>query len=575
MKGRHWLLALLLAVPVPSWATAAAVQESGICSDGQPFLRVWPRKDDGYIVLSRRYVRQEDEWRRIRDVNRRRSVQVGRSVMIPLDLLTDEYRHRVLVSVFPEDRFAGGYWIHKLGQKPARRCRETLENLSTWFTGSDGMEADLGELNGRTRAGRATGKMVRIPREMLLPVFVPQEAVGTVELSYGEDPQGPYALYRLKPGEALYSSVVIRFTGNLDAQEVNQMATEIAQRNNIRDVRSIPVGFAVRIPRELLLPRYLPQGDPRRAAWEARLSESARFRTNVRARRLAGVHVILDAGHGGVDVGTTQDGMDEDEYVYDVMCRIKRRLERDTDAMTLVTIEDRDTGYEIRNLETLSRDRNEIIRTTPPYPPLDPDRRAMGVNLRWYLANSFYRRLVERGIDPDKIVFVSLHADSLHPSLRGAMAYIPGGKYRTRRYGNGNSLYSRFEEVRDQTYVSFDAKTRARSEGVTRQFAQQLMRSFRNANIPVHRYEPVRDHVVRRGRSWVPAVIRCSEVPLSLLLELVNLSNSQDRSRLRDPDFREQLARGFVDALLAYYGTELPATTVSRWPASEALAGQD
>ena len=143
------------------------------------------------------------------------------------------------------------------------------------------------------------------------------------------------------------------------------------------------------------------------------------------------------------------------------------------------------------------------------------------------------------------------------------MVYIPGAKYRTRRYGNGNSLYSRFEEVRDQTYVSFDAKTRARSEGVTRQFAQQLMRSFRNANIPVHQYEPVRDHVVRRGRSWVPAVIRCSEVPLSLLLELVNLSNSQDRSQLRDPDFREQLARSFVDALLAYYGAELPATTVS------------
>ncbi|TDI13293.1 MAG: hypothetical protein E2P04_03590 [Acidobacteria bacterium] len=575
MKGRYWLLALLLTVPIPSWTTAAAVQESGICSDGQPFLRVWPRKDDGYIVLSRRYVRQQDHWRRIRDVNRKRSVQVGRSVKIPLDLLTDQYRRRVLVSVFPEDRFAGGYWIHQLGQKPARRCRETLENLSTWFTGSDEMEQDLGELNGRTRAGRAPGKTVRIPREMLLPVFVPQETVSPVELTYGEDPQGPYALYRLKPGEALYSSVVIRFTGNLDAQEVNQMATEIARRNNIRDVRSIPVGFAVRIPRELLLPRYLPEGDPRRVAWKARRSASSRFRTDVRARRLAGVHVILDAGHGGVDVGTTQNGMDEDEYVYDVMCRIKRLLERDTDAMTLVTIEDSNTGYEIRNLETLSRDRNEVIRTTPPYPPLDPDRRAMGVNLRWYLANSFYRRLVERGVDPDKIVFVSLHADSLHPSLRGAMVYIPGGKYRTRRYGNGNSLYRRFEEVRDQTYISFDAKTRARSEGVARQFAEQLMRSFRNANLPVHRYEPVRDHVVRRGRSWVPAVIRCSEVPLSLLLELVNLSNTQDRAQLRDPDFRERLAHGFVDALLAYYGTESPATTASRSPVSKALAGQD
>jgi N-acetylmuramoyl-L-alanine amidase len=575
LKRRHWLLALVLVVAAPSWAAAATAQESGICSDGQPFLKVWPKKDDGYIVMSRRYTRQEDDWRRIRDVNRRSSVQLGRWVKIPLDLLTEKYRHRALMSVFPEDRFAGGYWMHPLGQKPARRCRETLENLSTWFTGSNRMEEDLGELNGRTRSGRATGRVVRIPREMLLPVFVPQEAVSAVELSYGEDEHGPYALYRLQPGEALYSSVVIRFTGNLDAQEVNQIVTEIAQRNNIRDVRSLPVGFAVRIPRELMLPRYLPQGDPRRAAWEASRSESSRFRTDVRARRLAGVHVILDAGHGGVDVGTTQHGMDEDEYVYDVMCRIKRRLDRDTDAMTLVTIEDRHTGYEARDLEILSRDRNEIIRTTPPYQPLDPDRRAMGVNLRWYLANSFYRRLVERGVDGDKIVFVSLHADSLHPSLRGAMAYIPGGKYRTRRYGNGNSLYSRFEEVRDQTYISFDAKARTRSEGVSRQFAEQLMRSFRNAGLPVHRYEPVRDHVIRRGRSWVPAVIRCSEVPLSLLLELVNLSNSEDRAHLRDPDFREQLARGFVDALLAYYRSDLQDVTASRLPATEAVAGQD
>lgn len=575
MKLRHWLLAVLLAVAASSWVTAARVPESGICSDGQPFLKIWPRQDDGYIVLSRRYTEEDDAWRQIRDVNRRRSVQVARWVKIPLDLLTDQYRRQVLVSVFPEDRFANGHWVHPLGQKPALRCRETLKNLSAWFTGSEKMEKDLGELNGRTKDGRATGRVVRIPREMLLSVFAPQQPAGKAELSYGADAQGPYALYRLKSGEALYSSVVIRFTGNLDAQEVNQLAAEIAQRNNIRDVRSIPVGFAVRIPRDLLLPRYLPQGDERRAAWEARLDETSRFRTEVRARRLAGVHVILDAGHGGIDVGTTQHGMDEDEYVYDVMCRIKRRLERNTDAMTLVTIEDRETGYTVRDLEILSRDRNEVIRTTPPYQPLDPNQRAMGVNLRWYVANSFFRRLVARGVDPDKIVFVSLHADSLHPSLRGAMAYIPGSKYRTRRYGNGNSDYSRFEEVRDQTYISFDAQTRTRSEGVARQFAEVLMSTFRSANIPVHRYEPVRDHVIRRGRSWVPAVIRCSEVPLSLLLELVNMSNSLDRSQLRNPDFREQLARSFVDALLTYYGTQQPDTTVSRRDGQIAMAGQD
>src|SRR5256885_11217725 len=29
----------------------------------------------------------------------------------------------------------------------------------------------------------------------------------------------------------------------------------------------------------------------------------------------------------------------------------------------------------------------------------------------------------------EKVVFLSIHADSLHPSLRGAMIYIPGERY--------------------------------------------------------------------------------------------------------------------------------------------------
>jgi N-acetylmuramoyl-L-alanine amidase len=552
-----WLLAAIL---LP-WASPAAAKETGTCSGGEPYLKVWPRRDDGYIVLARRYATKEDSWRQIRRDNRNRAVQVGRTVKIGLDLLAPEYRHLVLTTLFPDDRYLHGHWEHKVGQKPARRCKETLQNLASWFTGNSGMAADLKQLRGRGDPGR--GEVVRIPREMLLASFIPEDDPEAVEIAYGEDDQGPYALYRLKSGEALYSSVVIRLTGRLDAEEVNQLVEEIARRSGIRNVRSIPVGFAVKIPRHLLLPKYLPQDDPARLAYESRLTESSRFRTDVRARRLQGVHVILDAGHGGVDVGTTKNGMDEDEYVYDVMCRIKRLLERDTDAMTLTTIEDQATGFEVRNMEKLPRDRNEEIRTTPPYQPLSPDRRAMGVNLRWYLANSFYRRLVDGGVDPDKIVFASLHADSLYPTLQGAMVYIPGSKYRTRRYGNGNATYSQFREVRDHTYVSFNKKERIRSEGVARQFADQLVRSMRKARVPVHRYEPVRDHVIRRKRSWVPAVIRCSEVPLSVLVELVNLNNAEDRARLRDPDFRERLARSFVDALLAYYGTSGASDTAS------------
>ena len=69
--------------------------------------------------------------------------------------------------------------------------------------------------------------------------------------------------------------------------------------------------------------------------------------------------------------------------------------------------------------------RGHAVLTTPPYPIEDA---RVGVNLRWYLANSVYRRAVQAGNDPQKVVFLSIHADSLHPSLRGAMAYIPAAE---------------------------------------------------------------------------------------------------------------------------------------------------
>ncbi|MGD8377174.1 MAG: N-acetylmuramoyl-L-alanine amidase [Acidobacteriota bacterium] len=557
------LLLLLAATPAAAHHTDAV----GGCLGGGPALFVPPRNGDGYIHLAQRYARPGVRWREIRNANGRRAVQVGRRVGIPLDLLDPGLRPYLLRSLFPADGYRDGAWVHVTGQESARRCKENSALFAEWFAGDPSLGGDLARLNDVSTGSLPGNTRVRIPREMLLAAFVPEDAGEEPVLAFGEDDQGAFAVYRLRPGEALYTSVVIRFTGRLDADEVNQLAREIAARSGIDDVRGIPIGYPIRIPRELLAPRHLPEGDPARIEWERDRTEVARHRVQARARRLGGVHVILDAGHGGVDVGTTKQGMDEDEYVYDVMCRIKRRLERDTDAMVLTTIEDRVTGYDVRDVKVLSRDRNEWIRTTPPYQPEDPNLRAMGVNLRWYLANSFYRRLVDRGIDPEKIVFVSLHADSLHPTISGAMVYIPGEKYRRGRYGSGQAVYADFEEVREKIYVKFDRGERLRAEGMSRQFAAELVRALEVESIPVHRYEPVRDHVIRRKRSWVPAVIRCSETPLSLLVELVNLNNAGDRERMQDPEFRERLAGAFVNGLEEFYrastGPEIPAARAS------------
>src|SRR5207244_7358188 len=142
----------------------------------------------------------------------------------------------------------------------------------------------------------------------------------------------PYAVYRLQRGEALYSSVAIRFTGRVYANDVGDVVERVVRFNGIDDVARIPVGYAVKIPMSLLLPEYLPPDDPTRLAAEYSKRASAKLARRARASGLSGVRVILDAGHGGRDAGTTPDDVWGSTCVYDVMFRLKRLLEKQSAA---------------------------------------------------------------------------------------------------------------------------------------------------------------------------------------------------------------------------------------------------
>jgi N-acetylmuramoyl-L-alanine amidase len=387
-------------------------------------------------------------------------------------------------------------------------------------------------------------------------------AEGAEDLTYGSDDEGPYAIYHLKKGEALYSAVVVRYTGRIDAQDVNDLAFAIARRSGIQDVTDIPIGFEVRIPVSDLLPEYLPRDDPRRRAWEAHQAEVDRYTNRARGPNLRGVAVILDAGHGGLDRGASHNGVWEHDYVYDILCRIKARLEKETEARVLSTIRDRKGGFAVQETTRLTRSQAEILLTDPPFTLQSG---AASVNLRWYLTNSYFRRLVAEGYDPLKIVFTSLHADARHSSLRGAMVYVPGEEYRRGRYGYGGAVYTRHSEVREKRYVSFTRAERERSEGLSRQFARRLTASFRDRGVPVHPFLPVRERIIRRGRSWVPAVLRCSEVPVQILVEVSNLNNPTDSRLLADPAYRQRVADAYVESLRLYYeGTPDPPKAAAR-----------
>jgi N-acetylmuramoyl-L-alanine amidase len=455
--------------------------------------------------------------------------------------------------------------------------------VARWFTGRGETFGEIRAFNSLDEEELWAGQEVVIPDALLLPGLrsaapagssagsfaessppaVP--AMSTAELvapaagatnvpyrlEYGQDAAGEFAVYRLKPGEALYSSVVVRFIGAVLAPDVNALAQEVADRSDIEDVTDIPVGHAVKIPFDLLLPEYLPAGHPRRQEYEAGLRESGRFTNQVRTANLAGVTVILDAGHGGVDSGATFGGVWESLYVYDINLRIKRLLEGLTAAEVVVTTRD-GSAFQIPERDVLPFSRSHAVLTDPPYPIADT---TVGVNLRWYLANSVYRQTVARVRDPQKVVFLSIHADSLHPSIRGAMAYIPGAAMRQGSFRKSGAVYEARREWREEPRVEFSWKERIESEGLSRQLAEEMMASLRRNEVAIHPYKPVREKIIRSRRSeFVPAVLRYNAVPAKVLLEVCNLANDEDRKLLQTRAFRQKVAESVVESILRYYG---------------------
>jgi N-acetylmuramoyl-L-alanine amidase len=579
------LVAILSGAGAPLVSAAgtrrAPVNESSVATlerANEIFLEVQAGPRDSYVSLALTWSGSERLWAEIEKANAGRSVQPGLFYAIPFATLSAQSRARCVIDLFPADGLQDEGWVHRV---PEGDDGQTLESVALWFTGDASLADDLAESNGIEWAPLQGGAEITIPTAILLAEFLkaappepsprpeaaapgippappapstPKETARPVtagDLTFVDDGAGGYAVYRLKPGEALYSAVVVRFTGRLDPDEVVAVAARIAQMSGIQRITSIPAGHRIRIPRDLILPEYLPAGDPARERHEADLAGARRHQITARARDLEGVTIILDAGHGGDDIGAQRNGVHEDDYVFDILCRIKALAERTTAARVLTTIKDASSGFKPQE-GPFGIDRDEFIETTPPYIPRQPHVSTVGVNLRWYLVNSYYRSLTSAGVDPERIVFASVHADSLTPSVRGAMVYVAGQEYRTGTYGHVGRLYDR-KEVAELRYVKFSSGERERSEGLSRRLAARVIEAFEEARLPVHPYEPIRDHVIRRRRSWSPAVIRTSLVPQSLLLEVVNLNNTKDAALIKQASFRQKVAEAFLDALRRNY----------------------
>ncbi|MEP0773840.1 MAG: N-acetylmuramoyl-L-alanine amidase, partial [Acidobacteriota bacterium] len=245
-----------------------------------------------------------------------------------------------------------------------------------------------------------------------------------------------------------------------------------------------------------------------------------------------------------VDSGAVVRGVWEATYAYDVMERVKLILEKETRATVWATVRDERRPGELER-DVLPARRTQRLLVDPPYDLSDS---TTGVQLRWVLANSIVRRLQAQRVEVERVAFVSIHADSLHPSVRGLMVYVPG---RAHRPATGSSLPSGHacRELREVSQPRFSSRFLARSEALSRQLAEAVVASARRADVPVHPYEPVRGAVVRRGSRWVPAVLRNSEAPTALLVEICNLANDEDRAQILSWRFRDRLAHAIAAGL--------------------------
>jgi len=542
------------------------------------FLEAQPLKGEGLLAFSRRLCGTTDGAAAIRLANNgSRRLLAGFWYRLPLESLSESQRRATLSALFPKDGGDARGWRHRVGVYEGLPD-ETLWRIAERFTGGGQNYRAIRASNGLQDNTVQPGQNLLIPVHLLSSAFRAElaarsgvaltslPAVQAVEvpqadlrLSYDQDSEGEFALYRLRPGEALYSSVVVRYTGRIYASDVNALAADIAERSGIEDVTDIAIGYPVKIPFKVLQPQFLPPGHPQRLEYEANRRASAQFSNPVRSRDLTGITVILDAGHGGRDGGTTKLGVWESTYVYDIMVRLKRHLETATSAEVFATTRDA-SGYQIIDRDTLPFSRSHSVLTTPPYSLLKDSR--PGVHLRWYLANSLYRQARKRGRDPEKVIFISIHADSLHPSLRGAMAYIPDANLRKGSYEKTGSIYASRREVREHPRVSFTWKHRVKSEGLSRQLADHVIGSFRKKGLAVHPDQPVRQKIYRGKRPWVPAVLRYNEVPAELLLEVCNLANDEDRRLLTSRAFRQEAAEAIADGIRRYYGSGGPKGSV-------------
>ncbi len=566
-----------------------------------------PRAGEGTYKMGKRVL---DDWRndhkKITKYNGNKPLYQHRFVPIPFWSLNDALQGAALKAMFPEDASGAGGWRHRVTYK-----WETVSLISGVFAKREIGARHLIRHNKLRNQGRSLkiGDVVEIPWDWLREGLELQPLKVKEPLLVKADSKGRrFAAYKMSSGDTIYSSVVARFTGRLLHEEVDRMAKELLELNDINNARLIQTGQLVRFPLEWVSDEYLdlsggggtvtvaenddevdheddeeelhiepppvPPAAPdvhlkkvvpqiaknsvkeakkeevKKAPIQEKKSKSKSSKNVVSIKDQ--IHIILDSGHGGADPGAVAgdpkngDKVYEDDVVYDIVQRMLPELKQ-SGFVVHETVRDRSQSAPI-NFLSEKVDRDEELLVNPRY---GLENARVGVNMRVFLVNHIYLKLRKKGVPSDQIVLISVHGDALHDSLRGAMIYYPDRRVRSRAFGIVKSVYTKRDEYTRR--VTFNAGDNKLSEKYSKDLGETLIDSFRDAKWITHRSNAVRGYYIRGGKKSLPAILRYSKIPTSVLVEVANLNNSKDRKLILDSRNRQKIAHAMVNGLESHF----------------------
>ena len=537
--------------------------------------------EGGYSLARRVLLSNYRNLKTIRKYSKTRRLYRNRFITFPLKVINGSIRSSALKAVFFKDKAGIGYWKHRV-----TFAWETTSMIAGLFT-KEGIKAGhLVRYNKMRNKGNILkkGDVIKIPWKWISPELSLRQVSLKPPLKLKQDKLGKlYAHYQMKHGETLYSSVVIRFTGRLLNDEVNQVANKLLKLNNISDAKLIQSRQKIRIPLEWLSEEFIVFHTNDVSSRKTSVKKTKKKKTkkiksskvavskkklkqgksiqkavaqktkSKRKKNVHKIHVILDSGHGGRDPGTSagsrknKDLIYEDEVVYDISKRMSNLFKKQG-IIVHPTLADPNQKKPIRYLSS-RHDRDEHLLVTPRY--LARNAR-IGVNMRVYLVNHIFQQLRKKKVPSENILFISLHGDALHSSLSGAMVYFPDSRLRRGRFNLKNKIYlKRKEYISKLTYKPRDNKY---SEKLSKSFGKVIINQFRKLKLRTHRVSSaVRGYLYRKGKKTLPAVLRYSKVPTSVLVEIANLNNRLDRRDLLKSKTRQKIAKAITNSVTAHF----------------------